>query len=205
MAEGIIAGPITILQGRLDRNYDRVHAMYLEYQSGKSLREVGRDYGMTKQGVHELFRLRGFKCRQVGTDFREFNGTRYFRDKRGYWVSGKKTRMHRDVWEFHNGPIPDGWHVHHKDGDPGNNEIDNLDCLSPRKHSKEHSLWRSYVRYEKLCPICGRRFTRTSDESLVGFKKRSFCSRHCRSVYSGRRRQGTCERIEGVPLTRRAG
>jgi hypothetical protein len=24
--------------------------------------------------------------------------------------------LHRDIWEFHNGPIPEGNHVHHKDG-----------------------------------------------------------------------------------------
>jgi hypothetical protein len=37
------------------------------------------------------------------------------------------------VWEFHNGPAPDGYHVHHKNGDPTdyhNDCIENLMLLT---------------------------------------------------------------------------
>lgn len=53
--------------------------------------------------------------------------------------------LHRDVWELHHGPIPAGWHVHHKDGDPGNNAIDNLECLPPADHAREHEDARRVV------------------------------------------------------------
>ena len=47
-------------------------------------------------------------------------------------------RLHRDVWEFHNGPIPDGHQIHHVDGDTGNNDIANLECLAFKAHRAEH-------------------------------------------------------------------
>ena len=51
---------------------------------------------------------------------------------------GGSSFLHRDIWEHHNGPIPSGHHVHHKDGDCGNNEIDNLECISAKEHVREH-------------------------------------------------------------------
>lgn len=38
----------------------------------------------------------------------------------------KKLRVHRVIWEMHNGSIPEGLVVDHIDGDPSNNKIDNL-------------------------------------------------------------------------------
>jgi len=42
---------------------------------------------------------------------------------------------HRMVWEAVNGPIPDGYDVHHIDGDTYNNDVENLECLSHSDHS----------------------------------------------------------------------
>jgi hypothetical protein len=58
----------------------------------------------------------------------------YFRRSSG----GKSRLLHRDVWEDAHGPIPDGCEVHHKDRDPGNNVLDNLECLPPGDHRAEH-------------------------------------------------------------------
>lgn len=46
--------------------------------------------------------------------------------------------LHRYVWEKHNGPIPKGYQIHHKDGDPLNNDISNLECLSVAEHRSQH-------------------------------------------------------------------
>lgn len=46
--------------------------------------------------------------------------------------------LHREVWKHHNGPIPDGHLIHHKDGDPTNNHIENLECVTPAEHVKRH-------------------------------------------------------------------
>lgn len=47
-------------------------------------------------------------------------------------------RLHQEIWKAANGPIPDGHHVHHKDGDPLNNSIDNLECLPGVDHLHHH-------------------------------------------------------------------
>ncbi|NDB08618.1 MAG: HNH endonuclease [Actinobacteria bacterium] len=40
----------------------------------------------------------------------------------GYKYIGGRC-AHRVIYERHHGPIPAGWVVHHRDGDPGNNDI----------------------------------------------------------------------------------
>lgn len=46
--------------------------------------------------------------------------------------------LHREVWKFHNGDIPEGMHVHHKDRNPANNDIENLELISARLHNPMH-------------------------------------------------------------------
>jgi hypothetical protein len=75
-----------------------------------------------------------------------FNGRKYNRypnatqsaHRRYYTLGGGNGLLHRDVWAFHNGPIPDGHDVHHKDGNWDNNDISNLECLPKSLHCKEH-------------------------------------------------------------------
>lgn len=45
---------------------------------------------------------------------------------------------HREVWEHHFGPIPSGFHVHHKDGNKLNNKLENLQILSQAAHQRLH-------------------------------------------------------------------
>lgn len=47
-------------------------------------------------------------------------------------------RLHRDVWVFYNGPIPEGHQIHHVDENTANNDISNLECLSFKHHRAEH-------------------------------------------------------------------
>ena len=44
----------------------------------------------------------------------------------------------RFVWEQHNGPVPDGSVVHHKDDDTTNDEIGNLELQTRAGHIDEH-------------------------------------------------------------------
>lgn len=48
--------------------------------------------------------------------------------------------LHRYIYEKAHGKIPKGFHVHHKDGDPNNNTLENLECLSAADHRHEHPL-----------------------------------------------------------------
>lgn len=51
---------------------------------------------------------------------------------------GRATATHRMVSEGVEGAIPKGWHVHHKDGNRGNNSPENLGRMSRSEHMKHH-------------------------------------------------------------------
>lgn len=59
-------------------------------------------------------------------------------EMRRYFVASGGKRLHRAMWEHHNGPIPAGFHIHHVDGNTLNNDISNLECLSNREHRRTH-------------------------------------------------------------------
>lgn len=56
------------------------------------------------------------------------------------WVTrcGETILVHRLIWEEHYGEIPEGYEIHHKDGDKHNNRIWNLECISNKEHKKRH-------------------------------------------------------------------
>ena len=77
------------------------------------------------------------------TKYAYFNGYKFTKDdKTGYYLSstinGKRYRLHRYVWEYYNGEIPKGYHVHHKDHNKDNNELDNLELLTKQEHTQIH-------------------------------------------------------------------
>lgn len=80
-----------------------------------------------------------------------FDDLAFRRDRKtGYYLNAKThKRLHVYVWEHYNGEIPNGYHVHHKDFDKSNNEIDNLQLLSPKEHMKLHGKSWDKERYEK--------------------------------------------------------
>lgn len=50
-----------------------------------------------------------------------------------YWSRGGK-KLHRDVWTMAFGAIPKGCHIHHRDGNPDNNLLANLECVPASEH-----------------------------------------------------------------------
>lgn len=74
--------------------------------------------------------------------YQYFNGIKFTRDERtGYYLNSKlKKRIHRYVWEFYNGEIPEGYQIHHIDKDKSNNDISNLELIPVSEHAKLHSL-----------------------------------------------------------------
>ena len=90
-----------------------------------------------------------YKETAANVDRVEFNGKVYRRypdSPRKHlqrYFSRSGCFLHRDVWEFHHGPIPDGCHIHHKDGNHLNNDIQNLECITRKRHEELHSAGRS--------------------------------------------------------------
>lgn len=150
----------------------------------------------------------------------EFNGLEYRRQPnsvrpgaRDYFCvtsDSVQRRLHRDIWEYHNGPIPKGYHIHHKDGNPLNNEIGNLGLESPKEHAEIHGTERSkspeWIDHLKNirclaqagrkivladCVVCGKNF-----EAVLG-RHPKFCSKACKAKDFRNRgmdlKEGVCE------------
>lgn len=73
----------------------------------------------------------------ISDTVQKFNGESYY--KCGPYYQRKGRRLHRTVWEFHNGEIPKGYHVHHIDHDRSHNDIGNLALVFGRDHLLEHA------------------------------------------------------------------
>lgn len=95
-----------------------------------------------------------------------FNGKKYNRypnakqqaHQRYYMRGGGHHLLHRDIWEFHNGPIPPQMQIHHVDHDFSNNDITNLALVSCKQHMEEHkeermALYNSEAQKEHLTRI----------------------------------------------------
>lgn len=87
-------------------------------------------------------------------------------------IDGKTVQAHRVIYEQHHGPIPEGWHIHHIDEDPLNNDPSNLQALSPRDHSRLHNDRHPRV---KQCEACGRDF----EPAPTKRKRAKSCSPAC--------------------------
>ncbi len=88
-----------------------------------------------------------------------YHGKKIFYDQKGYpliWLDGKSKKIHILEWEKHNGPKPDGMHIHHKDNDKKNWALNNLEIVSQSDHFRIHAGWKGEngVWVGKPCKDC---------------------------------------------------
>src|SRR3990167_3485277 len=88
-------------------------------------------------------------ARVNGQDYKSeqiiFNGKKYNRyplskkrELRVYYSRTGGKRLHVAIWEKENGNVPVGFQIHHKDKNPLNNNLSNLECLSASEHISSH-------------------------------------------------------------------
>jgi hypothetical protein len=75
---------------------------------------------------------------------------------------GSTIDEHRLVWINHYGVPPRGYVIHHKDEDPRNNDITNLELKLHSIHSKDHSAKRD-VEYLKQYGVAARKYDIEND------------------------------------------
>lgn len=69
---------------------------------------------------------------------------------------GKLKFEHVIVWEKFFGKIPDGYQIHHIDGNKANNDIENLQLVTALEHRRIHEGCKFVIgEWYKPCSVCG--------------------------------------------------
>lgn len=95
-------------------------------------------------------------------------------------VSSRQQRFeHVLVWESHHGPVPNGYELHHRNGNKLDNRIDNLQLVTRLEHKRIHS---GCVRFGntwlKRCRRC--RWYRRVDQEFYVYPGRNGVMGICR-------------------------
>jgi len=168
------------------RQDKKAQQMYQLYRQGYSLEQVGKAWGIKRQSVYSTFVRRGWALRtRKKLPSISFNGHSYTVDDDDYYrrTNGDRSWLHQDVWEFHHGPIPTGYEIHHKSGNRLNNDIANLECLTPSAHAEKHHPFSETP--EKYCLFCGKKLERKRQpsgrlETPAELLRRRYCDAKCR-------------------------
>jgi len=116
----------------------------------KALNKAGIDRRMRFKDLHENL---GWRKKIDGRYF-----IRYWDDalEKFCWIY-----RYQWVWIKNNGKIPDGYVIHHKNGIPFDDKLDNLELLKNRDHKLLHikinppqrTTWKTFI-----CQYCGKEF-----------------------------------------------
>ncbi|MEU8811118.1 HNH endonuclease signature motif containing protein [Streptomyces violaceoruber] len=137
-----------------------------------------------------------------GVKFRRYPDSKSWAE-RAYFTPGIADRqkgvrrLHEEIWKAHNGEIPEGSHIHHRDHDHLNNAPDNLVCLTHQEHRRHHGDGRrgqcsdeQRAHLERIQPLTAA--WHGSDEG------RAWHSEHARKQWAERQpAQYICEHCSG--------
>ena len=88
--------------------------------------------------------------------------------------------IHRFVWTYFNGEIPDGYDVHHRDFNHDNNDIANLELVTKDAHQKIHAAVKVETQARKkstfTCAVCGREY------EAANRGNNAYCSAECKKI-----------------------
>ena len=130
-----------------------------------------------------------------GRTYRRYPGSGRKNAERYYTlVNGDGFRTyHRDLWEKLRGPIPAGYHIHHADLNPLNNDIGNYECLSPAEHAAKHITEERSERSRDFLDTV-RHLSADWHRSPAGLE---WHREHGKQSWGGRERQPLAERCAG--------
>lgn len=100
------------------------------YQLGMSGPEIGKRFSISSTAVYNHLRKAGIGRRERAEAAKRSSNQPYLRIGRKW--------AHRAIWEEAHGPIPSGYHVHHKDGNRHNNSLKNLELVRANEHGQMH-------------------------------------------------------------------
>ena len=86
--------------------------------------------------------------------------------------------LHRLIWEEHYGEIPEGYVIHHKNENPQDNSISNLELMSKTNHGRIHNIGEKNPNYGKPLPPEHRRKISENHPDLSGEKNGMYGKQH---------------------------
>lgn len=127
------------------------------YTQGYSCSQIGKIVGATRQAVWEKLKNGNVTIRKKKLlPYITYDEKKWTISKTtGYYRSTESRKkhisLHRYVWQKERGEIPEGYDIHHLDGDKTNNTIENLECLPKAEHTKRYSPHHNqYKNYKTL-------------------------------------------------------
>jgi len=127
------------------------------------------DFELHRVEVLEKDLLEGLPVVEVIDDTHQrFNGVTFCKNEHGHYH--KNCNLHRTVYAYYYGEIPEGYHIHHKDFNKNNNEIQNLQALTNQDHQKLHANTKIFKEF--TCCQCGNKFFAANTNAR-------FCSKKC--------------------------
>ena len=109
---------------------------------------------------------------------KKFAGYRFYKNKHGKFFCA--ISIHRFIWQYFNGEIPEGYDVHHIDRNQYNNDIANLQLLTKAEHNKIHKAIKSKRKPDKkstfTCAVCGCEY------EAVSRGNNTYCSIKCKKI-----------------------
>lgn len=101
------------------------------------------------------------------------NGFTFHKNNHGRFVGS--IGLHRFIWTYFNGEIPDGYEIHHRDFDKDNNDIANLELVTKDEHQRIHAERKiAHKKSVFTCAVCGKEF------QAVNRGNNTYCSAECK-------------------------
>ena len=125
------------------------------YIDGVEEKIVDQEATIVAQQKQELIKQAFTKW--IFADEERKNSKRYTKQEDEHYRGYHGKYLHRAVWEFYNGKIPIGYVIHHKDGNPENNDIENLQLMSKTS--------------QNLCRVRKKIFSLQTRQNKILFKR----------------------------------
>ena len=119
------------------------------------------------------------KVEIIDDKHQKFNGLIFTKENRGGHYR-RPNQIHRCIYEYYFGEIPTGYLVHHRDFNPKNNSVDNLQLVTKSEHGQIHTTQQIPLNTKTYtCKNCGKSYETTDNGN-----RNQFCSLKCRRQYN---------------------
>ena len=115
----------------------------VQYKKGFSCEAIGQMFSISRQAVWEWLLNNGYTLRKKKIlSYIIYRDIKFTPSGHGYYRATRRKKnisLHRYKYQCEIGEIPDGYDIHHRDGDRQNNDLKNLECITKADHTRKYS------------------------------------------------------------------